>query len=62
MGGDAELLQNIFDSRPAIIVSAGPSLENNFHLRKKAKNKAVIIAVDVVLPTLLPAGIILILL
>ncbi len=50
-------LKDIFKKRPAIIVSAGPSLEKNFHLLKKAKGRAVIIAVDVVLPTLLPAGI-----
>jgi Tfp pilus assembly protein PilF len=51
-------LKDIFKGRPAIIVSAGPSLEKNFHLLRKAKGKAIIIAVDVVLPTLLPADII----
>ncbi len=51
-------LKDIFRGRPAIVVSAGPSLEKNFHLLKKAKGRAIIIAVDVVLPTLLPAGII----
>ena len=51
-------LKNIFKGRPAIIVSAGPSIEKNFHLLKEAKGKAIIIAVDVVVPTLLPAGII----
>ncbi len=51
-------LKDAFKGMPAIIVSAGPSLEKNFHLLKKAKGKAMIIAVDVVLPTLLPAGIV----
>ena len=51
-------LKNIFKGRPAIIVSAGPSIEKNFHLLKEAKGKAIIIAVDVVVPTILPAGII----
>ena len=35
----------------------GPSLEKTLHLLKEAKSKAVIIAVDAALPTLLPAGI-----
>lgn len=51
-------LKDLFKGRPAIIVSAGPSLEKNFHLLRKAKGRAVILAVDVVVPTLLPAGII----
>ncbi|OPY73557.1 MAG: Tetratricopeptide repeat protein [Syntrophorhabdus sp. PtaU1.Bin002] len=51
-------LKDLFKGRPAIIVSGGPSLEKNFHLLKKAKGRAAIIAVDVVVPTLLPAGII----
>jgi hypothetical protein len=51
-------LKDIFAGRPAIVVSAGPSLEKNIHLLKKAKGKAVIIAVDPVLTTLVPAGII----
>jgi hypothetical protein len=51
-------LKDIFKERPAIIVSAGPSIEKNFHLLKEAKGKAIIIAVDVVVPTILPAGII----
>jgi hypothetical protein len=51
-------LKNIFKGRSAIIVSAGPSIEKNFHLLKEARGKAIIIAVDVVVPTILPAGII----
>jgi hypothetical protein len=51
-------LKNIFQERPAIVVSAGPSIEKNLHLLARAKGRAIIIAVDVVVPTLLPAGII----
>lgn len=51
-------LKDIFKDRPAIVVSAGPSLDKNLHLLKKAKGKAVIITVDGALPTLLPCGII----
>jgi hypothetical protein len=50
-------LKDVFKGRPAIVVAAGPSLEKNLHLLKRAKSKAVIIAVDAALPTLLPAGI-----
>jgi hypothetical protein len=53
-----EKLKDLFKGRPAIVVSAGPSLEKNIHLLREAKGKAIIIAVDVVLPTLVPAGII----
>lgn len=51
-------LKDLFQGRPAVIVSAGPSVEKNLHLLKEAKGRAIIIAVDVVVPTLLPAGII----
>lgn len=51
-------LRNLFRGFPSIIVSAGPSIEKNFHLLNEAKGKAIIIAVDVVVPTLLPAGVI----
>jgi hypothetical protein len=51
-------LKEIFKGRSAIVVAAGPSLEKNLHLLKRAKSRAVIIAVDAALPTLLPAGIV----
>ena len=51
-------LKDIFKGRPAIIISAGPSLEKNIHLLETAKGKAIIIAVDAVLPTILPVGIV----
>lgn len=43
---------------PAILVAAGPSLDKNVHLLAKAKGKAVIIAADAALPTLIANGII----
>lgn len=45
-------LDGQFKNRPAIIVSAGPSLDKNVHLLAQAKGKAVILAVDSALPTL----------
>ncbi|MBC8555317.1 MAG: motility associated factor glycosyltransferase family protein, partial [Candidatus Brocadiales bacterium] len=50
-------LKDIFKGRPAIIISAGPSLDHNLHLLKRAKGKAVIIATGGALPTLLAADI-----
>ncbi|MBA4368673.1 MAG: hypothetical protein C0403_13665, partial [Desulfobacterium sp.] len=52
-----EKLQNEFKDVPAILVAGGPSLDKNIHLLKKAKDKAIIIAVDTVLPALLKNGI-----
>lgn len=46
-------LQGAFSGIPAIIVAGGPSLDKNIHLLPKAKGKAVIIAADTVLPSLL---------
>jgi Tfp pilus assembly protein PilF len=51
-------LTDLFKGRPAIVVSAGPSLDKNFHLLKQVKGKAVIIAVDSALAQLLPCDII----
>ena len=53
-----ESLKKKFSGVPAIMVAGGPSLDKNIHLLKKAKNKAVILTVDTVLPTLLQQGII----
>ncbi len=50
-------LKDIFKGRPGIVVSAGPSLDKNVHLLKKAKGRAVIVAVDAAIATLLPCGI-----
>lgn len=41
---------------PAIIVSAGPSLDKNIHLLKEAQGKALIIAVDASIRTVINAG------
>lgn len=38
-------LKNIFYKKPAIIVSAGPSLNKNIHLLNQAKQNAIILAV-----------------
>ncbi|RUL54189.1 motility associated factor glycosyltransferase family protein [Lysinibacillus antri] len=46
-------LKNKYIDKPAIIVSAGPSLNKNIKELKKAKGKAVIIAVDTILNKLL---------
>lgn len=43
---------------PAILVSAGPSLNKNIQELKKAKNKAFILAVDTAIKPLLKSGII----
>jgi tetratricopeptide (TPR) repeat protein len=51
-------LKNLFKGRAAIVVSAGPSLDNNIHLLKRAKGKAVIIAAGGALPTLISSDII----
>ncbi len=48
-----EYIHNKFDNVPAILVAGGPSLDKNIHLIKQAQEKAVIIAVDSVLPALL---------
>ena len=51
-------LRNIFRGRPAVIVSAGPSLDKNIHLLKRVKGRALIIATDASIPALLSADII----
>ncbi|MCK4658800.1 MAG: motility associated factor glycosyltransferase family protein [Phycisphaerae bacterium] len=51
------IFQQAFQGRPAIIVSAGPSLRKNIHLLPQAKGRAVICAVQTVLKPLLQHGI-----
>ncbi|MDI9370676.1 MAG: DUF115 domain-containing protein [Synergistota bacterium] len=46
-----------FEDYPAVIVSAGPSLEKNVHLLKEVQDKCIIIAVDTVLRKLPAMGI-----
>src|SRR5687768_14858057 len=50
-------LKSCFDKKPAIIVSAGPSLRKNKHLLTEAQGKAVIIAVQTTLQPLLEIGV-----
>jgi len=50
-------LLDSFAGKPAIIVSAGPSLEKNMHLLNEVQDKALIIAVDTATKPLLAAGI-----
>ena len=51
-------LKDIFKGCTAIVVSAGPSLDKNIHLLKKAKGKAVIVATGGALPTLISSDIV----
>ncbi|GBD95715.1 MAG TPA: DUF115 domain-containing protein [Nitrospirae bacterium] len=51
-------LKDVFKGCTAIVVSAGPSLDKNVHLLRKAKGKAVIIATGGALPTLLSSDIV----
>jgi cytochrome c-type biogenesis protein CcmH/NrfG/SAM-dependent methyltransferase len=50
-------LKDLFKGVPAIIVSAGPSLQKNMATLKQAQGRAVIIACDTVLRLLVPNGI-----
>ncbi len=50
-------LQNRHKNRPAVIVSAGPSLRKNKHLLKGLRERAVIIAVQTTLQPLLEMGV-----
>ncbi len=52
-----ERLYNLFAGRPAIVVSAGPSLDKNVNLLREAKGRAVIICVDTAVRMLLKRGI-----
>ncbi len=54
-------VNNLFgrlNNKPAILVSAGPSVKKNIHLLKKAKNKVFILCVGSILRVLLNEGII----
>ncbi|HEV8377585.1 MAG TPA: 6-hydroxymethylpterin diphosphokinase MptE-like protein [Tepidisphaeraceae bacterium] len=50
-------LKNAHAGRPAIIVSAGPSLRKNMHLLRQARDKAIIIATQTTLRPLLDIGV-----
>lgn len=51
-------IKNKYVGKPAIIVSAGPSLNKNISQLKNAQGKAIIIAVDTTLKILLKEGIV----
>ena len=53
-----ELIKNAYHNKPAIIVSAGPSLDKNIHELKNAQGKALIIATDATLSILKKNGIV----
>ncbi len=55
--GSVERLRDRYRGRPAIVVSAGPSLRKNRHLLKQADGKAVLVAVQTTLKPLLEMGI-----
>jgi len=50
-------LAGAFKDRPAVVVSAGPSLDKNFELLKGREDRLIIIATDTVLRKLLKNGI-----
>lgn len=52
-----EYVENKYKDKPAIIVSAGPSLDKNIKELKKAEGKALILATDAVISTLNKNGI-----
>ncbi len=55
---DISRLKNVYKDKPAIIVSAGPSLNKNINELKRVKNRAIIIAVDTIVNKLLLEGIV----
>lgn len=52
-----EHLADAFKGVPAILVAGGPSLDKNIHLLKEVRGRAVIVAVDTVLPALIKHGV-----
>ncbi|MDR3560136.1 MAG: DUF115 domain-containing protein [Negativicutes bacterium] len=52
-----EIMKDLFYGKPAIIVSAGPSLEKHMHLLEEAQHKAIIVAVGTATKVLDKAGI-----
>ncbi len=52
LGGMVEDFNDLFKGKPAVIVASGPSLSKNINLLKEVHGKAVVIAVDSVLPVL----------
>jgi hypothetical protein len=53
----ASALQSVLSGRPAIVVAAGPSLNNNVHELKRVAGRAVIVAVNTSIGALERAGV-----
>ncbi len=53
-----DVLKDLIQDRPAIVVSGGPSLNKNIELIHKLKNKALVIALGTTLKPLLKRGIV----
>lgn len=51
-------LKDKYKGKPAIIISAGPSLEKNLHYLKEIQGKAIVFAVDTVIKKVLNLGIV----
>ena len=51
-------LRELYQGRPALVISAGPSLQKNIREIRRARGRAVVIACDVVLKPLLELGIV----
>lgn len=54
---NSDTLKDIFKGKPALLVAAGPSLDQSLDEIRKAKGRCLIVAVDSALITLLKAGI-----
>lgn len=55
---DVSAFSNVFREKPAILVSAGPSLNKNIHLLEQAKSRALIVAVGSAITVLDSRGIV----
>lgn len=55
---DLKQMKDIVGERPALVVSAGPSLDKNISLIKRIKNKALIVATDAAILALDKQGIV----
>lgn len=55
--GGVDRLKDRYKGKPAVVVSAGPSLRKNKHLLKGLEDKAVIVAVQTTLQPLLEMGV-----
>jgi hypothetical protein len=56
-GSDASALENAFSGLPAVVVGAGPSLDQNLEELRPLADRAVVIAADTALRPMLHAGV-----